>query len=59
MTYQITSKNLRARSDPDIRVLLARSGRVARNLTADYGLLVGFFAGWQIPSTATLPRPSP
>jgi ABC-type nitrate/sulfonate/bicarbonate transport system, permease component len=52
MTYQISDQRVRAQRGPDIRAALTRTGRAARRLTADYGLLIAFFAGWQIASTA-------
>lgn len=52
MTYQISNESVRAQRGPDIRVALIRTGRTTRRLTADYGLLIAFFAGWQIASTA-------
>lgn len=52
MTYQISDQRVRAQRGPDIRAALTWTGRAARRLTADYGLLIAFFAGWQIASTA-------
>lgn len=52
MTYQVSNESIRARTGPDIRTGLIRAGRVTRNLAADYGVLIAFFAGWQVASTA-------
>lgn len=52
MTYQISETDVRGRKAADISAALLGLGRRARTLAADYGLLVAFFAGWQIASTA-------
>jgi sulfonate transport system permease protein len=51
MTYQISETDVRGRKVADISAALLGLGRRARTLAADYGLLVAFFAGWQIAST--------
>lgn len=52
MTFQISETDVRGRKGPDIPAALLGLWRRGRTLAADYGLLVAFFAGWQIASTA-------
>lgn len=51
MTYQISETDVGARKGPDLPAAIVGLGRRGRNLAADYGLMVAFFAGWQIAST--------
>jgi sulfonate transport system permease protein len=51
MTYQISETDVPAQKGPVAPSTLLGLGRRARALAADYGLLIAFFAGWQIAST--------
>jgi sulfonate transport system permease protein len=51
MTYHY-SEPARATNAPDIRVVLSRVAVAGRRYAANYGLLLAFFAGWQLASTA-------
>ncbi|SON58412.1 putative aliphatic sulfonates transport permease protein SsuC (plasmid) [Hartmannibacter diazotrophicus] len=50
MTYQY-SEPVRATNGPDIRAVLTRGVVAGRRFAANYGLLLGFFAGWQVASS--------
>jgi len=51
MTYHY-SEPARATNAPDIRAVLSRVAAAGRRYAANYGLLLLFFAGWQLASTA-------
>ncbi len=50
MTYQY-SEPVRTTNGPDIRAALTRGVVAGRRLAGNYGLLLGFFAGWQLASS--------
>ncbi|WP_445003819.1 ABC transporter permease [Halomonas mongoliensis] len=52
MSYQISGKKIRSRKGVGVSLSIESVGRQAQGLLADYGLLLAFFAGWQIASTA-------
>ncbi|WP_299310921.1 ABC transporter permease [uncultured Halomonas sp.] len=52
MSYQISGKKIRSRKGVGVSLSIESLGRQAQGLLADYGLLLAFFAGWQIASTA-------
>ncbi len=52
MSYQISGTEMRPRKGLGLRIALDRISRRASRLLADYGLLLAFFGGWQVASTA-------
>ncbi|MGX1500791.1 sulfonate transport system permease protein [Labrenzia sp. MBR-25] len=51
MTFHY-SEPARATNAPDVRAVLSRVAVAGRHYAANYGLLLAFFAGWQLASTA-------